>query len=115
MTYIWRYALSFGEKLRKLREERGMSMRELSRKAELALSHVQYLENDARTPGETTIKRLAKALGVAPADLKTQQVSGQVTLLLSEVEKPLTDEQREEILAAVDRASRKTGSRKRGR
>jgi transcriptional regulator with XRE-family HTH domain len=102
--------VSFGEKLKRLREERDMSLRELSRKSDLALSHVQYLERDARTPGEETLRKLAQALGVSLKDLKTEQVSGQVLMLLSEVERPLTSEQRDELIEAVEQASKAAGS-----
>lgn len=100
--------MTFGERLRELRERREMSQRELSRTADLAFSHVQYLERDAKAPGDETIRRLAKALGVNAKELKTDQVVGHATLLLNEIESPLTDQQREELIDAVDKASGRT-------
>lgn len=101
--------MSFGKKLKALREEREMSVRALSRKSGLALSHMQYLERDAKVPGEQTLDRLAKALRVSVRDLRTERITGQVTLLLKEAEKvgELSDEQRREILDGLDRATRK--------
>lgn len=99
--------MTFGERLKQLRDQRGMSQRELSRSAELAFSHVQYLEHDAKAPGDETIRRLARALQVNPKELKTDQVAGHVTMLLDEIEAPLTEEQRKELNAAVNKAAGK--------
>jgi transcriptional regulator with XRE-family HTH domain len=101
--------VSFGEKLKSLREGREMSLRELSRKSGLVLSHVQYLEQDAKTPGDQTLERLAIALRVPVSELKAEQITGQVTLLLKEAGEVgnLSQEQEQEILDAVERASRK--------
>lgn len=98
--------MSFGEKLRSLREERDMSLRALSRESGLALSHLQYLEGDAKVPGDQTLQRLAKALRVPVAKLQTERIAGQVTLLLKEAEGlgNLSKEQEREILDAIKRA-----------
>jgi transcriptional regulator with XRE-family HTH domain len=99
--------MSFGEQLRALREERGMSLRALSRETGLALSHLQYLETDAKAPGDATLEKLAKALRVPVGDLKAEQLTGQVTYLLKESGANLNEEQRQELLDAVERAAQK--------
>jgi transcriptional regulator with XRE-family HTH domain len=60
--------MTFGEKLKAVREERGLSLRDLSKTSGLFMSHIQYLENDARTPNESTQHRLARGLGVSPEE-----------------------------------------------
>jgi transcriptional regulator with XRE-family HTH domain len=99
-----RYSVSFGKKLRALREGRDLGLRELSRESGLALSHIQYLEQDTRTPGDETLGKLAKALRVPVAELKREQITGQVSLLLKEAGE-LTKEQEQEVLDAIQRAS----------
>lgn len=98
---------TFGKKLKALREEREMSARALSRKTGLAYSHVLYLESDVKAPGDETLKKLAKALGVTVTELKADQVTTQVTLLLDEVRGGITDEHRAALLEAVERAAAK--------
>ncbi len=54
-----------GSGLRRLREERGLSKRALSRSAGLTLRAVTLLEADAREPSASTLLALARALGVS--------------------------------------------------
>jgi transcriptional regulator with XRE-family HTH domain len=60
--------MTFGEKLKAMREERGLSLRDLSKSSGLFMSHIQYLENDARTPNENTLRRLARGLDISPEE-----------------------------------------------
>ena len=79
-----------------------MSLRELSRKSGLSLSHLQYLEKDARWPGDETVRRLATALGQSEKKLlalrENRRLPTNLTVLLREAEK-LSDEEREELMA----------------
>lgn len=59
----------FGEKVKKLRKEVGMSQLELSQKSRLDLTTINEIENGNREPRLKTIWRLANALGVKVADL----------------------------------------------
>lgn len=55
---------TFGAKLRRIREDRRMSQRELGELLEIDLAYLSRIENDApnHTPGPTTIERMSKAL-----------------------------------------------------
>jgi transcriptional regulator with XRE-family HTH domain len=57
------------EKLRRLREDMVLSQRELARMAGLAQGTVWRLENGFLEARPSTIRKLAKALGVEPRDL----------------------------------------------
>lgn len=59
----------FGKRLKKLREDRGLSLRELAHQADTSHQNIHEIEKGARNPSLTTIYRLAEALGVRPADL----------------------------------------------
>lgn len=61
--------MQFGENLRRLREERGLSASDLRDRSGLLLSHIQYLEKDPTPPGPVTLARLAKGLAVSHDDL----------------------------------------------
>ncbi len=54
----------FGQALRALREEAGVSQDELHRRSGVAQSHIAACETGRRSPGYDTISRLAAALGI---------------------------------------------------
>ncbi|MCL6452902.1 MAG: helix-turn-helix domain-containing protein [Alicyclobacillus sp.] len=55
-----------GEKLRALRTERGWTLRELSERSGVSLSHLSAIENHTRpTPSLDSVRRIAKAFGVS--------------------------------------------------
>ena len=57
------------QKLKRLREDRVLSQRELARRAGLTHATVLRLENGSREAHPRTIRRLADVLGVEPRDL----------------------------------------------
>lgn len=59
----------FAAKLRELRQSRGMTQGELARRADVSPTYVSEMENAVSSPGIDLVGRLAKALGVAPAEL----------------------------------------------
>jgi transcriptional regulator with XRE-family HTH domain len=58
-----------GEKLRELREGKFLSHRELATRAGVSPTTVLNLEAGKAEPQRRTIRKLAQALGVDPADL----------------------------------------------
>lgn len=59
----------FGLHLRRLRLETGLNQDEFAARARIHRSHIGLLENGRRDPQLTTILRVAKALGLTPAQL----------------------------------------------
>jgi transcriptional regulator with XRE-family HTH domain len=55
---------SVGNKLRSIREERGMSQRELAQKAGVSTNAVSLIERDENSPSVSTLQSLAGALNV---------------------------------------------------
>ena len=55
---------SVGEKLRIIREERGLSQRELSQRAGISANTVSLIERDENSPSVSTLQRLASVLNV---------------------------------------------------
>lgn len=55
--------------LRRARERAGLSLRELSEIAGMDYSMISKLENQRRGAQGRNVRKLAEALGVAPADL----------------------------------------------
>lgn len=59
----------FGERLRALRQTRGLSLREVARQAQLTPSFVSQVELNQVQPSITTLKRLCDAIGATMMDV----------------------------------------------
>lgn len=57
--------MTFGEKLRLLREERELNQTELGQALEMTQRKVSYLENDRYEPGLEDIKAICRFFGVS--------------------------------------------------
>jgi transcriptional regulator with XRE-family HTH domain len=57
--------MTFGQRLKQLREAAGMTQEALARAANLALSTVAKMETRSIDPEWSTVRRLANALGVS--------------------------------------------------
>ena len=64
-----RFLVAFGAAVRAERERKGLSQEELGFEAELDRTYVSGVERGVRNPTVVTIRRIAKALGVAPSRL----------------------------------------------
>jgi transcriptional regulator with XRE-family HTH domain len=58
-------AISFGERVRRLRENSGLTQSELCSMALISKGFLSDMENDKRMPSADTLHGLAKALGVS--------------------------------------------------
>lgn len=56
--------MNIGEKLRKLRKDNGLTLKELSKQAGLSISFISDIENGRRNPRLENLDKLAKALKV---------------------------------------------------
>lgn len=63
------FAQDFGNRVRDLRLERGISQEQLGFKAGLHRTAVSFIERAQRSATLETIEKLARALSVEPADL----------------------------------------------
>ena len=59
--------------VRRLRELRALSQRELAARAKLSVTTVNRIETRQRKPIPRTVRRLAEALGVTPEELLAEQ------------------------------------------
>jgi len=55
----------FSKRVRKLRQEKGLSQLELAKKSDLQASAISHFETGRRTPSMENLGRLADALGVS--------------------------------------------------
>lgn len=61
--------ISFGKRVRSLREAKGVSQEELAEKAELDRTYISSVERGKRNISLVNITLIAKALGVKPSKL----------------------------------------------
>lgn len=61
--------VSFGRRVRSIREAKGLSQEQLAELAQLHRTYVSSLERGHRNVGLDNVFALAKALGVSPAEL----------------------------------------------
>ncbi len=62
--------MMFGEYIRKLRDERDLSLREFARKLDCSAPFISDVELGRRYPSEELLKQIAKLLGKAVEDLR---------------------------------------------
>jgi transcriptional regulator with XRE-family HTH domain len=65
--------VKIGENLKRERERALLTQQELAELADVGYPTVSRIENDHVEPQFRTIRKLAKALGVTPADLVTEE------------------------------------------
>lgn len=68
--------VAFGQRLRELRAEHGISQDQLARKTRVHTTAIGRMERGGREPRLTTIQRLARGLGVQPGALLDDPVAG---------------------------------------
>jgi len=61
---------SLGQRIRELRDENDLSLRELSTKAQVSRAFLSDIELDRRSPSDNILRALATALGTTFEDLK---------------------------------------------
>lgn len=62
-------------RLREIREERGVTLRELSARSGVAKSSLEAMESEQPNPSLQTLRRVAKALNVRIADLIDEEAN----------------------------------------
>lgn len=75
-------AVTIGQCLRALREQRNKSQREVAFAAGISTTHLSDLENDRKHPSAPMVVRLARALGLEPGHL-FEILYGSATLSLT--------------------------------
>lgn len=67
---------TFGNVLRALRRERGLTQEELAFRSDLDTTYISLLERELRNPSVSILFRLSRALGVKPEDFVAQIETG---------------------------------------
>ena len=70
-----RWSVNFGARLARVRERQGFTQSSLARAVGLSQSAVSQIEAGSRNPSYTTIRELAEAMGVSPAELVEGEIA----------------------------------------
>lgn len=71
--------MTVGERVRQRREERGLTLSELSRRSKVSKGYLSQIENDtAPRPSGDTLYKIASSLGTTVADLLGKRTERQV-------------------------------------
>lgn len=62
---------TLGQRLRELRKEKDLSLRELGRKVDVSAAFLSDVELDRRNPSEKLLPKIAKALGTTAKELRS--------------------------------------------
>ncbi|WP_086348669.1 helix-turn-helix domain-containing protein [Candidatus Enterococcus clewellii] len=92
--------MDFGEKLRHLREKKGLGVNQLALKSAVNASNISRLEKGERKdPTFETVKKLSKALGVSISYFDDEQEPDTVA---AHVNPDLTEEEQENVDNYID-------------
>lgn len=80
--------MNFGEKIRCLREDKGMIIRELAASLKVDTSTISKIENSQRHATKKQVKDLAIALNVDYLELEAQWMGSKIYDMLKEVGNP---------------------------
>ncbi|SDR15196.1 helix-turn-helix domain-containing protein [Thermostaphylospora chromogena] len=89
--------IAFGQRLRHLRKQRGLTLSELGRRVDRAASQLSLLENGKREPKLSLLKSLAVALDVPVEELLRRQAPSR----RAQLEIALEEAQRDPVYAAL--------------
>lgn len=81
--------MSVGEKLRRLREAKGVGVRGLARLAGVSPSLISQIENNQVTPSYSTLKSIALALGETEASFLVEDVPEEWVVVRSDSIRPV--------------------------
>lgn len=63
------FKIAMGEVLRELRREKGITLRQLSKKSNVALGYISDIERGRKDPSSVVIQSLANGIGMSAAAL----------------------------------------------
>ena len=88
------------ENLKRLRKEKGLSQKEVSKKIGMTPQGYQQYERGARNPKPATIKRIADALGVTASEIFGETLYGLVLPVWIPCSDRLPEEKKEVLISA---------------
>lgn len=95
--------MNFGEKLKKLRESKGLGVNQLALKSGVNASQISRFEKGERKdPTLETVKKLSKALGVSIAYFSDEVEDTGSELVAAHIDDDATDEDMQDILNYIE-------------
>jgi transcriptional regulator with XRE-family HTH domain len=98
-----------GPRIRELRVERGMTLDELARAADISASHLSRLERGQTAPSFKVAAEIARHIGVKPSDLATiqrEQSDVDTALIAALTERGVSDDLAQHICDKISTIAR---------
>ncbi len=76
--------MQIGEKIRDLRKEKGMTLRDLAEKVNITSGYISQIERDQIDPSFSVLRRIASTLEVSLASLLSEETQGGVVAIPKE-------------------------------
>jgi len=83
-------AVSLGRRIRKIRQDKGLTLRAVQQRARVSATHVSEIERGKTSPTVGVLERIATALGVGPAELLDAPPAPRPTLQTAEGRRRVT-------------------------
>lgn len=98
-----------GERIKKLRKEKGMTQKELAKKLGISASQIGNYENGYRNPKLSTVRKIAEALevpvskitGMIPEEDEAEKILSNILAIQKELEK--IDDYFDELIEKLER------------
>ncbi len=95
--------MNIGQKIRRLRKARDLTLEELARATDLSQPFISQIERDIKTPSVGTLSRICKALNVTLAEFFSSDATLQSDIeRLVAVARRLTPRQRDLLLSFLE-------------
>jgi transcriptional regulator with XRE-family HTH domain len=101
--------MEIGKKIKKVRESKGLSQKEVIAVAEIGSAMYSRIENGVNEPSLATLEKIAKALGVKLSDLfddknKFEDVNSYDSSIMEKVKtiETLSDDEKKTVFSIVD-------------
>jgi len=67
-----------GSRLRKIRQQKGLTIPQVAKRAKLSLSFISEIETNKKTPREKTVRAMGAALGLADDELEEVKIDARL-------------------------------------
>lgn len=106
--------MNIGNKIRKLRKEKNLTLEELSKKTGLSLSYISLIERGLKNPSLKALEKIAECFGINPAIffIENEEIEEKESIeVFLRANTNLDEEERKMIIQLIESLERKKNVR----